>query len=186
MDTHTVLPLCDNYNVYIYIYVHMYMYICSSQEQRTCGTTYCSGWKGKCCGGCKVGKCGLGPHVVQSLGMSTWRNKMTSTRWSDPTCMYMNIHALVPNMHMVEYHETPQWACNKRTMSCLGWDAQPWYIAELLATELLILELLTHTSTRHSKGRICDVTVTLFVPKKPYRWKVCLPYKSRKNSIWAY
>ena len=32
-----------------------------------------------------------------SLGMTTWRNQMTSTRCNYPTCMYM---------HMVEDHET--------------------------------------------------------------------------------
>ena len=45
------------------------MYMCSSQEQRTCGTTYCIGWKGKClkgCRGCRVGEGGLGAYVVWS------------------------------------------------------------------------------------------------------------------------
>ena len=52
--------------------------------------------EGKCleeCRGCRVGEGGLGAHVLWSLGMTTWRNQMTSTRCSDPPCMYMYIHA---------------------------------------------------------------------------------------------
>ena len=42
--------------------------------------------------GCRVGEGGLGAHVVWYLGMTTWRNKMTSVRCRDSTCMYMHMY----------------------------------------------------------------------------------------------
>ena len=44
------------------------------------------------CRGCRVRESGLEALVVWSLGMTTWRNKMTLARCSDPTFMYMDMY----------------------------------------------------------------------------------------------
>ena len=72
----------------------------------------------------RVGEGGVqGAHVVWSLGMMTWRNKMTSTRCSDPTYMYMYIHAHGRRLQDTIMSMQQQYSSNK--MRCLGWDAQP-------------------------------------------------------------
>ena len=84
----------------------------------------------------RVGEGGLGAPVVWSFGMTTWRNKMTSTRCSDPTSMYMYIHAYGrrprdTTMSMQQQDDTDLKAVRK-------WVECSAAMAELLATELLI------------------------------------------------
>ena len=87
-----------------------------------------------------------GSCVLWPLGMRTWRNQMNSTRCSDPTCMYMYIHAhgrrpCHTTLSMQQRENTDLKAVGK-------WVACTAAMAKLLVHELLTRQY-THTHTHH-------------------------------------